>query len=306
MLNFTMLAKQENGEELYHIKDSTDVLINVVKKLNKQDLEKIQLDHYHKSIQVKLPELAFEIEGVGNNPPDFIISRNGKSYGLDLVALSFTERRKAFRDFSRLKAKVIKEYESGRLRSCHGIEIGVRFSSEVIPSDRYLEKAISDLIEWLDLLKPYPGFMEENNSDWVSQVGKCPYPLGETGVSRDGFIMWDVVTIGCISDNYFSRKCQFGIEHIYQETVTAVEIAERVNFLINNHDKSHQNIQELVIVAGGPDEFGEGRADEAAIANIFLKKSKDLVNPPNNIKRVVVDNWRTGDVVVIYETENFS
>ena len=133
-------------------------------------------------------------------------------------------------------------------------------------------------------------------------VGPQPFPIGESGSSADGSISWCVVG-NMIAQNSFSRECGFNVEHQYLETVTAAEVKCRIEEIIVKHDKRDQGIDELVIVAGGLDRNGDTTADEAMLADTFAVKWKGVVEKPKNMGRVVMDNWGSNQLHVLFAEE---
>ena len=103
--------------------------------------------------------------------------------------------------------------------------------------------------------------------------------------------------------NSFARECGFNVEHQYLETVTAAEVKCRIEEIIAKHDKCDQGIDELIIVAGGPDRNGDTTADEGMLADTFAVTWKGVVERPKNIGRVVMDNWGSNQLHVLFAKE---
>jgi hypothetical protein len=128
-----------------------------------------------------------------------------------------------------------------------------------------------------------------------------PYPLRQRGATADGAIKWYVNGLLGARRSSFSRECGFSIEQMYSHTVTASEVGEQMDKVVERHDHPSQGINELVIVAGGPDRFGDGLVDEGMMAEVFLDRWQGEITPPKSIRRVVLDNWVSGTLDILFE-----
>lgn len=298
-----ILWTSTTGEENLQVSDNTISLLQVDREMTKEELERVQIEHYRDSVRRLKPELAFEIESQSDKP-DFRIRRGTKSLGLDVAALAFTKRRKAVAQFRKVRDELRAAYLNGQLRSCRGLEILLRFSKEqVVPCPNRISAAISQLIAALETFKiDEQVWSQLDGSKLVMGLEPEPFPMGESGSSADGSISWYVVG-DMHAQNSFARECGFNVEHQYLETVTAANVKSRIEEIVAKHDKSDQGIDELVIVAAGPDRYGDTTADEAMLADTFAVTWKGIVENPKNIGRVVMDNWGSNQLHVLFVKE---
>lgn len=296
----TMITRSNDGTETFHFPDSTDLLLNSASLMTKDELESCQVNHYQVSA-LRYPRLAFELIGPGKNPPDFLIRRNNHIYKLDVAAFSFTDKRSAAVRFRTVIEAVKQAYRSGRLRGLKDLQFLIRFNDGLVPGDVALRvKAIPEFIEFLDSISQRTWSIEDFGSNWVDSVGPGPFPMDQQGETSDGMFSWCVTNVGYLPEsNDLIRECGFNIENSSRTTLTLVDISARLTDIVQKHDK--EAIEELLIVGGGPDKHGYGYHDEACFAHIFTSQGGRLASKPQHIKRVVIDNWRSKSLDVIFD-----
>ena len=295
--------RDELGLETFQFGDSTTKLLKVFNPLTKEEHELAQVVHYCGLAFAKYPELAFQLEGIGGNPPDFLISRGNKEIKLDVVSFSFTQKRAASVRFRTLKQAVLESFRRGELPGLSNINFAVRFLDNVVLGDIALNKiVIPEFIESLKKIGRQSWSIDAFDSNWAGQPGPGPFPMNQEGTTSDNKMKWYVSRVGqTLIDNDFVRECNFNIENNYRTTLNFNDIEQRVMELIQSHDQPL--IEELLIVAGGPDKFGEGFDDEASFASIFISRRKEYFIKPKYLQRIVIDNWRKDTLDVIYENK---
>lgn len=297
-----VITNPEDGSERVQVGDATIGLVQVSgPPLKKTELELCHVEQFCRLAEKLRPDLSVEIVEQRDRP-DFRVRRRTHEFGLDLVAFAFTERREAIFQFRFLKEQLRAAYDQGRLRQCEGICISVEFGerSESAPR-KVTEKIVTELIDAFEKLRIDKEAWKVAAADenWV-MGGSLPFPMGQQGKSSDGTVTWRVPGLAHNPSNFVAH-CGFQLEHAYLETVTASEVKLRVNELVSSHDKLNQGIHELLIVAGGPDKFGEGVFDEAMVAHTFVTRWNGAIAPPNNLRRVILHNWISERIDVLYE-----
>jgi hypothetical protein len=89
MLGPMMIASGKDGEVL----SPPDNLIQLPAFSTKRAMEFSHLQHFRRLIKAQLPSLQFRLLGDGGDPPDFLLSRNGRKFGLELTVFGSPQRR---------------------------------------------------------------------------------------------------------------------------------------------------------------------------------------------------------------------
>src|SRR4051794_27222194 len=93
---------------------------------SKEALERAQLEKYRLDYLLRFGSIPFEDVSRGDDPPDFLVIRNGSPYGIDCAALTVQRKRTAEALFSKLINKVA----GGDITSLHhlaGTEVMIWF-----------------------------------------------------------------------------------------------------------------------------------------------------------------------------------
>ncbi len=295
-----IIMTSSEGAETVSFGDATFTLIEVEKKLEKPELERIQVEHFRKLAQALRPDLAVEIVSPGDRP-DFIVKRGAESFGLDVTELAFTKRRSSAFQFGRFKDDLRRAHDDGRLRGCKGAHIEVFALPPGSPWIKVQAPILNELIDTFETLTI--DFDVWNATDVMSPMPDFGMPI--EGTTSDGSVQW-MVCGSARAPNSFVRSCGFQVEHAYRHHVTEQDVRARIDELVDGHDDPSQKIDELVIVAGGPDRYGDGLADEALLAHMFAEKWKGEISSPKSIRRVILTNWQANRIHVLYpaETQN--
>jgi len=287
----------EQCEEVAQIGDQTIQVLQLEQPLTKTAVEMAQATHFQRQVAA-IPEWAFTIEHARDRP-DFWIQRNGRRLGLDVAALASTSRRRAADQFRKIKLVLMAAHRRGRLRQCRGIEVQLFFSTERIPTPQHFDKSAEELIFALEKYSVDAEAWEQIDRNQFLQ-GLNPYPMGQHGESTDKSMNWHVSGL-TNNQTIFSSNCGFNIEHQYTEIASATTFFAQVQRIISSHDVSSQNIDELLLVAGGPDIFGEAIAGESTIAEMYFEKWQGTIKPPAHLSRIYLDNWLLGKPRLIFD-----
>ena len=305
MIRPTVIMVHDDDTESYLFGDRLDQLINLSTTLTKTELEEIQKEHY-KNAAASNPHLAFDECRIGNDPPDFIIQRGGKNVSLDLAAFSFSDKRGSAIRFKTVQNAVREAFRAGRLNGLKDIGFMVTFAENRIPGDTTLHRtAIPEFIKSIAAIAKRPWSIDDFPEDWTDTPGAGPFPMDQSGTSSDGILSWYVIDCGFLPPtNEFAKECGFRVETGNLQSLSLQEISERLMEIVKKHDKPE--IEELLIVAGGPNRHGEGYSDEATFALFFCQKIGKLSEIPRHLQRVIIDNWRTGSLHIIFDRESIN
>lgn len=290
-----IISKDSSGEEQFQVLGQTVTII--LNRMKKQELELCQAEKYKAIAASKNKNLIFDIVECKDGP-DFLISRAGERLGLDVAAFAYTKRRQAIAKFEIIKRRFKEYYDQGRLRSCEGINIQLRFREPIMPGPAQIEGEIEELVDKFETLKVDRHAWENINPDSIIGKAPPPFPLGQSGTTRDGSVDWHVQGLTDFS-NIFSVECGFSVEHGYDFLATYEEIKKRLDEIVLKHDK--ESFDELAIIAGGPDRSGEAAFEENYLAERFVNTWKGKISEPKNIKRVALVVWGLDEIHLLYE-----
>ena len=294
--------------------DTVYTVVTTSRPLTKTEVERAEVEHYREVARRRYPRLAFEIEKdaserPSNESPDFFVIRNGRRIGLDVTDYAFSDRRSADARFDKVKQTLAAAYRKGHFRLGERMHIGLRFTNREI-DPRELGQDLDDLIEQLDRIVITPGieaFLMQGDV-----MSPARYPLNQSGNTSTGAIEWWVQSIipqtGFIpgpQSDWFHQECRFQIEHQYADEKKPSDIADELNRIVAKHDKAkppEQHIDELLIVAGGPDRLGRGLPGEAARVSRFVQTGGKIATP-QRLTRIVLDCWGSDQLIVLFERE---
>jgi hypothetical protein len=279
--------------------------------LEKQDIENLQCEKYQQLLAENFPSLNFCIKSIPDkDPPDFIATRGVEDFSLDMMAFALGERRAGNARLEQLRAELLKIFRAGGLRRCKGLMFTVQFEivnnagkldipknlRQVAPR---LAAAFSEMTafpepslrypmtnaEHLRRLQEFQADFYRRNSDFAP-----PYSLEKGGVISDFGLRWYVAGVILRPKNDFEIETGFGVEFNFNQSLDLAGIKGLLDNAIASHDKPEQRIDELVVIAGGPNRQGEASNDESVFVEAFFDKGLKI-EPPKNLKRVAVIDW---------------
>lgn len=304
-----ILMQSTSGDWSAQVSDETHPLIETTREMSKPMLELYQFEHFERALKRNMPALALKLKSAQDRP-DFIARRNGKEVGVDMAAFAFEEWRAAAAQFRRFKESLRDAHRRGRLRTCGPVQVQLSFRNLGMPLARLEDKTLDELIAMLEALT-----VNESTyilMDAVNSLGGAatmrdpawmPYPLGTSGRLSSGAAEWTCNCLLVPPFCSFVRECGFRVVNSYGHTVTPTELKERFDTLVETHDDPSQGIEELVIVAGGPDKYGDGLPGEAMLAQVFLTKWQGEIAPPKSIRRVFLDIWGPESLHLLYDAD---
>jgi hypothetical protein len=314
VVGFNIIGTLLDGATATTASDTVYTVIQTDCDLAKSQVERAEVEHYHQLAGRKHPDLAFEIEEEttlrpSNASPDFFINRKGRRLGLDVTDYAFSDRRAADARFEKVKESLASAYRSGRFRMGERMNIWIRFGKRDIDL-KQIKPDLPELIDQLDRIVITPSI-----EAWANQSdirGPAPYPLNQGGTTSSGAIEWGVESIiplggfmfGPQSDGFY-RECKFQIKHLFVDAKSPSEIAGELDRIVAKHDKQkppNQHIDELLIVAGGPDHKGRCLPGEAARARSFVDGGGTIAAPAR-LTRVVLDCWGADSLIVLFDRE---
>lgn len=279
--------------------------------LTKRELERLQCEKYRELLIENFPQLKFEIDSVPDrDPPDFMVTRGDEIFGMDMKAFALQDRRDGGARLEHLRSELLAIFRRGGLRRCRGLIFHVHFDiinntgKLKIPSN--LRQAAPQLAAAFSRMTVFPEppvvypttnlehekrisvFQQEFS---VRNKNFCPpYSIEERGDLPEFGLGWYVS--GCIRHpkNDFEIETGIGLEFDFNQSLSTRDIKQLLDEAIASHDGDDQAIDELVVIAGGPDTLGQASNDESVFVTAFFDAGLKI-DTPKNIKRVAIIEW---------------
>jgi len=240
---------------------------------------------------------AFTIEARGNRP-DFRILRKGRSIGLDVTVFTIPLQRLRHIRFSRFLDNLDKAIIHGEYNHCNGIQITVDFDTEKIPED-IDAKSVADFVaatRWVGIQADAIHVVAQRmrHSDAFFHIG-----------GQCGPVIWNLT--GVWRSKTGARTPTRAREILKDVGIRFDKITEEINRLVAKHDSSaEQGIDELVVVAGAPDESGRMYVTEALIGSIAGPEKIPAINKPRFKSAVVLLNYQHSEVKELYSDTTYN
>jgi hypothetical protein len=285
-------ASSTSGEIL----SPPDEVVQLPSFATKRAMEFAHLQHFKRLIGSQLPHLNFRLIGDGLDPPDFVLSREHSHFGLELTVFATPERRERAAFFSKLHDRLLLAHVKGRLRGLSGIKVDVAFGD-------LGEKpfAIND-DSFEQLVGSFCQLGKQKRSSRSRYAATEPVSAAEWPRGEAGSIRWYV---SAYADTPFrgsklSNATGFEVEYMHRQWVTTEDVARAINERVSAKDRAGQGVDELLIVAGGPDQAGRAFPAEAMLAYHFLEGRAAPIVRPVHIQRVFVDIWWLDRLYVVH------
>ena len=288
MIGPMMISTGEDGELL----SPPDDLIQLPGFATKRAMEFAHLQHFKRLIKTQLPDLQFRLLGDGADPPDFLLSRDATKFGLELTVFASAQRRERAAFFWKLHERLLLAYDKGRLRGLSGIKVDLAFGELGAKPVRVDDELFDQLIKAFDQL----GRQNRPSMARDVEIPSDEWPNGSVGPLR-----WYVSSY---ADHPFrgsklSNITGFEMEYTHREWTKTADVERAINERIVAKDRG--GVDELLIVAGGPDQAGRQFPAEALLASHLLEKGTPAFVKPAHIQRVFIDVWGTERVYLIHD-----
>lgn len=269
-----------------------DDLIQLPAFATKRAMEFAHLQHFKRLIKSQLSHLQFRLVGDGTDPPDFFLSRHNAKFGLELTVFATAERRERAAFFSKLHERLLLAYGKGHLRGLAGIKVDLAFG-ELGARPVHVDDALFDqLVDVFDQL---------GRRKRPSMASHVEIPSNEWPNGAVGPLNWYVSSYAehPFRGSKLSNTTGFEVEYTHRQSTTTADVERAINERIMAKDRA--GVDELLIVAGGPDQTGKQFPAEAILASHLLKKETLAFVKPVHIQRVFVDVWGVERVYLIHD-----
>jgi hypothetical protein len=231
------------------------------------------------------------IEQNQTDPPDFFAwQEDGARVGVELAAFSIEERRQAQALFGVLKKRLIDQqrHRTGHLAgTCVVVRFGEGQNPNTRPPRTTDEAAADELIEALVTYRPD---VERLRVDLADGGPVQLPPLGDITTPRQA-TFFAMPLLNASPTGLFHTLTGFEIALSYTTCHTAATVGETLDRLVQDHDKPGVDV--LVLSVGAPDRNGAMYPLEQFLSDLYLTHPRVLTT--NNIARVIMHRWGTGD-----------
>jgi len=271
---------------------------------SKEALERAQLEKYRLDYLLRFGRIPFEDVRRGDNPPDFLVMREGSEgslYGVDCAALTLQEKRTAEALFSKLVQKVAAN-DQASLQHLSGTDITIWFKHGIeLPPRATDDSTVQDLIEALEQTEVDMDQAARINAE-VSEQG---FPEQLTQELKDGLGIVDNDRFGfqvAPVDSWQPRdplSAQLGFNVVMSLPLMIQEgqhMRTEVQRLVSNHDRGR--INQLLIIIGGPNREGISFPSEYVLVS-WLREGPIEPVSAQHIEQVSVHSWISGEIFEI-------
>ncbi|MBC7994054.1 MAG: hypothetical protein H7Z15_12530 [Rhizobacter sp.] len=288
MVGPMIIATGEDGEVL----SPPDDLIQLPAFSTKRAMEFSHLQHFKRLIKSQLPDLQFRLLGDGADPPDFFLSRSDTKFGLELTMFASAQRRERAAFFSKLHERLLLAYGKGRLRGLSGIKVDMAFGELGAKPVSVDDVLFDQLIEAFDKL----GKQKRPSMAPDVEIPSDEWPNGTVGP-----LNWYASSYADypFRGSKLSNIMGFEVEYMHRQWTTTAEVERAINERIMAKDRA--GVDELLIVAGGPDQAGRQFPAEAILASHLLEKGTPAFVKPAHIQRVFIDVWGAERLYLIHD-----
>jgi hypothetical protein len=265
--------------------------------LPRRSIERLQVDRLNTDILASTGSAVFDHVADGDDPPDFIASRDRRQVGIELTRITVEERRSAYGLFRDVRSALL-QVGPERLRHLAGNIIYMWFGDENDPLGLpHRERDVGRIEAIVDALVGYevvPGRM-------LLPSGSLPEQAPDPGVDQGAFAanFYPAPMIGGVPNARFFARMGFEMGLGYTTALSASRVWNEIGRLVEAHDREGVDI--LVLSAGALDEMGTWYPSDAVAAEIALSSDRNL-QAPTHIGQVWLHRWDSGEVRELFPT----
>jgi hypothetical protein len=261
----------------------------VTTPLPKDAIETLQLERFRTDYVFGTGGLPFVQADRGPDPPDFLVSTDGGTEGLECTSFTVSERREALALFSRVRATLLGRPRPEMLH-LGGFMIYMWFGGPDVlerPSGTNDDQAADELVQALRDYRPDPERMRISSGSLPAHAPDPGVVTTTTGVSFYAI----PIAIATPSTLLFALQgfeigLSFATEH------TAKSAWQELERLIEGHDKP--GVDWLLVSAGAPNARGQLFPSDGAVARFAIEHPLPLAKP-RHVKRVTIHFWDSGE-----------
>jgi len=264
--------------------------------LNKRSKERLHFARFLEHSLLMDSGNAYESWSEGSNPPDFVVSSNGKQLGGEMTQLPIRTRREANGLFGNLR-KALLATDRNRFAHLRDMQVYVWFGITTgklqRPHQANATKAVQEMVEGLATLA-----VDHDRLRVEDEVG-VPESHPDLGTVITSFDcrFYAVPIIGPSPGSSFFANMDFEVGLAFTSSHDALSEWAEIARLVRQHD--NRGCNHLIISVGAPDGSGISYPAEETLPQLLLDRVVPL-DCPKHISRVFLHQWRTGGIWSLY------
>jgi hypothetical protein len=270
-----------------------------INSINKQQLEEFHLQKFCSDYCIAKGQRPYTEISPGNNPPDFVVVNDQGKRAVDCSQFAVESRRMAYGLFQALKQAVFST-DPSRFSHLSGLLVYVWIHIGKFSMELPLKKTDHD--EFIQQLVSYhfvPGTGQVSGME-------LPQKAPDLGIesTKSGWSFYATPILISAPSSFFFTRMGFEMAFIFNTEHTAAEAWREFNRLVKKHDID--NIEDLIITVGAPDQHGYVYPAEETILDLMLTTMPSLTLP-SKLSRIYVHAWGTGRIIQFFpETQVIS
>ncbi len=285
-------ATQDGERVLIVTAEQPDRVAGFDEELAKDVLERFHLECFRADHVLRFGRPPWHLVERGADPPDFVVTGDGGSGGVDCAALADPHRRLAYALMGHLRDRLIANAGDRDFSGVAGCVISVWFGAALsdLPPKRWDDSVIEPLLDAIAACRVDHQAVARLNAEIAErgfpQVMPPVVATGSTADNAAGFVA--NVVLGPPEGVRFSTGLGFDVQLSRPAELTVTRALQLVQRLVAAHDQP--TIEHLILTAGGPDRRGIRYPGEEAIAS-FLLGQGDVKVAARHLRSVAVHLW---------------
>jgi hypothetical protein len=260
----------------------------VTTPLTKGEIESLQLERFRTDHVLGTAALPFFQAQRGMDPPDFLVSTESGTEGVECTSFTVSDRREALALFGRVRQALV-ERPRPELLHLAGFIIYMWFGGPDTlerPFRRNDDQAVAQLVQALLDYRPDAQRMRVSGDSMPGQAPDPGVQATPAGASFYAIPLTAAPSTLLFALQGFEVGLSFATEH------TSRSAWEEIERLIGAHDQP--GVDWILVSAGAPNVLGQVFPSDEAVARFAIDHPLSLV-APENIRRVTLHFWGTGE-----------
>ena len=288
----TMEGATQHGERVLIVTaEQPDRVAGFDGEVAKEVLERFHLECFRADHVLEYGRTPWDLVERGEDPPDFVVQSSEQKHGVDCAALADHHRRLGYVLMDHLRERLVAGADGRDFSGVVGCVLSVWFGPTLsdLPPKRWDNSIIEPLLDEIAACRVDHEAVARLNAE-ISARGfpQVMPPVVSTGSVGNiaGFVA--NVIAGPAEGVRFSTGLGFDVQLSRPAELSAASVLELVQRIVTAHDKPA--IEELILIAGGPDRRGMRYPAEEAIA-AFLLSQEGIKVTAKHLRAVAVHLW---------------
>ncbi len=231
---------------------------------------------------------SWGMPGPGGNPPDLVVSRDGREVALELTQLALPDRRRSTARLGLVEAAI--DRTGNPLPALEGWQILLAADDLGVPD--FLDGHADEIASIISALRPAEHVATTPDGQGLPAAIELPSPVLTTRRYQ----------ILGIPPNLSRSSSRFAARHGFELGLAHSTIVRRSQLLEQLWrtilDKDRVENEELLITIGGPDQTGYRWPGEAFMYDLLTRGQLPTM-PSRHLRCVYLHNWLPGDIAEV-------